>query len=166
MQDLVCSLKLPVLPLKLLDSSTVFARESSAQTCIDFGSAYPLPQCLRCSANLARDRDDRQPLRVVLALVLKQHPNCYLSYLWGIPGCSCHDSILSRIEVSGNPGEVQCAILLDITLKYVAYWLLEAWAHKPFSAYGSECRQYGALPLLENCLTQPSFSCFSAGASD
>ena len=42
--------------------------------------------------------------------VLQHHPNCPFSYLWGIPRCSCHDSILSNFGVSGNPGAVHNGI--------------------------------------------------------
>jgi len=39
--------------------------------------------------------------------VFQHHPNGPFSYLWRIPRCSCHDSILSNFGVSGNPGAVQ-----------------------------------------------------------
>jgi len=39
--------------------------------------------------------------------VLEDHPNRPLPHLWGVPPVSCHDRILSRNGVSGNPGAVQ-----------------------------------------------------------
>ena len=42
----------------------------------------------------------------MLARMLEDHPHRPFAYLWGILPGFCHDSILSRNGVSGNPGAV------------------------------------------------------------
>jgi hypothetical protein len=119
-ENLVRSSQLAVLPLKFLHPGPLIARQSSAPTRINLGPTHPLPKRFPC---LAADRGVQpillsmetiadlpaagRPLRAMFMFVLQHHPNCPLSYLWRIPRCSCHDSILSNFEVSGKPGAVQ-----------------------------------------------------------
>jgi len=56
---------------------------------------------------LCRNGAHRCPLRFVLLLVLKDHTHRPVPYFWGISLLRVHDSILSRIGVSGKPGAVQ-----------------------------------------------------------
>jgi len=65
--------------------------------------------------------------------VLQHHPHRPLSYLWGIPARSCHDSILSRSGVSNFPGAVQIVrvrpdlwrAVLDFSRGYDYLWDLD-----------------------------------------
>jgi len=67
----------------------------------------PLPWRLRRTADLARNRHYRRPLRTILPGVPKNEPHCPLSYLLRIPALSCHGPILSTYGASGNPGAIQ-----------------------------------------------------------
>src|SRR5262249_25203153 len=67
-------------------------------------------QGLPCAADLSRNRDDRRPLRLVFPLMLEHHPNSPSTELRRILCCCFHDSILSRIGVSGNPGAVHVGL--------------------------------------------------------
>jgi len=58
-------------------------------------------------ADLCGDRPDGRPLRAVVALVLENHSNGPFLDFWGKSVLLAHDSILSRLGVSGNPGAVQ-----------------------------------------------------------
>jgi len=57
--------------------------------------------------------------------VFQHHPNGPFSYLWRIPRCSCHDSILSNFGVSGNPGAVQDIEGLQTNVR----WLVDQGVH-------------------------------------
>ena len=106
-QDLVRPSQLTYLALQILDPRAVVAGDSVPTTGVHLSSTYPLAQRLGPTADLGRDRAHRLPLRVVLAPLVQYQPNCPLAHLWGIPASSCHDSILSRNEVSSKLRAIQ-----------------------------------------------------------
>jgi hypothetical protein len=81
-QNLVGPLQLPHLAFELLETITVRAREAIAPALVDFGLPDPFPQGLAGAANLAGDRDDSRPLRLVFSMVLKHHPDSPFAKLW------------------------------------------------------------------------------------
>ena len=92
-QDLVRPSQLTYLALQILDPRAVVAGDSVPTTGVHLSSTYPLAQ--------------RLLLRVVLVPLVQYQPNCPLAHLWGIPASSCHDSILSRNEVSSKLRAIQ-----------------------------------------------------------
>jgi len=51
-------------------------------------------------------KNDRAGFEKLLARVVENQPYRPLTNFWEVSGWSCHDPILSRNEVSGNPGAV------------------------------------------------------------
>src|SRR5439155_5756382 len=107
LQDLVGASQLEVLALERLQSSPFVRGQPRTLAGVTLGLPYPTTQRLRGAADLLDDRGDRRPLRIVLVLLLEDHPNCPVPNLGGEPARSCHDPILSRNGASGNPGAVQ-----------------------------------------------------------
>src|SRR5688500_14587109 len=75
LQDLIRPAQLAVLALELLDALSLGGAHARPRTAIDLGLANPLAQRLVRHPQLARDRRDRRPLRLVLGLVLEHHPH-------------------------------------------------------------------------------------------
>src|SRR5262245_2482192 len=113
-QDLVGAFQLQVLAFELLEAFSFRTRQPGAFALVTFGLPYPFTQGLPCAADLTRNRDDRRPLRLVLPLMLEHHPNSPFTELRRIFCCCFHDSILSRIGVSGKPGAVQLLAHADL----------------------------------------------------
>src|SRR5262245_52707417 len=106
-QDLVGPLQLANLAFEFLETITFRTRHAGTLSLVALRLPYPFTQGLPCAADLTRNRDDRRPLRLVLPLALKHHPDGPFTELRRILRCCFHDSILSSIGVSGNPGAVQ-----------------------------------------------------------
>src|SRR5262249_28670053 len=109
-QDLVGAFQLQVLAFELLEALSFRTRQPGAFALVTLGLPYPFTQGLPCAADLTRNRDDRRPLRLVFPLMLEHHPNSPFTELRRIFRCCFHDSILSRIGVSGKPGAVQSGL--------------------------------------------------------
>src|SRR3954451_24892112 len=82
-QDLVGLPEFAVLPLQRLDPLALVRGRPGPHALVAFSLAYPVPERLARAADLGRNRADRRVLRVVLALVLQQHPNRALAHLRG-----------------------------------------------------------------------------------
>src|SRR5262249_53687576 len=95
-----------VLAFELLEALSFRTRQAGAFALVTLGLPYPFTQGLPGAADFTRNRDDRRPLRLVLPLMLEHHPNSPFTELRRIFRCCFHDSILSRIGVSGKPGAV------------------------------------------------------------
>src|SRR4051794_566152 len=74
-QDLVRAPQLAVLALEVLDARRLRAAHAGPTAAIDLGLPHSLTQRLVRRPELPGDRDDRVPLRRVLALVLEHHPH-------------------------------------------------------------------------------------------
>lgn len=75
---------------------------------ITLGLTHPAAQRLPRAADLACHRLDRRPLRRMLVLMLQEPPNRALTHLQRVPLVHFdHDSIHSRIGVSGKVGAVR-----------------------------------------------------------
>src|SRR3954451_9833536 len=85
LEDLVRAPQLPVLALEFLDALRLHAAHAGPTAAIDLGPPHPLAQRLGRHPELLRDRDDRVPLRRLLALVLEHHPHRPLPDLSRIP---------------------------------------------------------------------------------
>src|SRR5262245_24350249 len=105
-QDLVGPLQLADLAFEFLEAITFRTRQSGALSLVALRLPNPFTQGLPRAADLSRNRDDRRPLRLVFPPVIEHHPNSPFTELRRIFRCCFHDSILSRIGVSGNPGAV------------------------------------------------------------
>jgi hypothetical protein len=81
-------------------SLMVGTRQSAAGAGITLGLTYPMSQGFSSASDLARERT-HCPLGSMFCLLLKDQSDGPLSDLRGIFRCSVHDSILSRIGVSG-----------------------------------------------------------------
>jgi hypothetical protein len=66
----------------LLEALSFRTSQPGAFALVTLGMPHPMAQGLRGTADLAGDRDDCRPLRFVLCLVLKDHPNCSFPYFW------------------------------------------------------------------------------------
>ena len=66
-------------------------------------------QCLRRTADLRCDRNNRRPARGMLALVVQNHPHRSGPDFGRefVRRLACHGSTFSRVGASGNPGAVQ-----------------------------------------------------------
>src|SRR5262249_12380919 len=100
---------LQVLAFELLETLLFHTSQPGTFALVTLSLPHPLAQGLRGTADLASDRDDRRPLRLVLPLMLEHHPNSPFTELQRILRCCFHDSILSRIGVSGKPRAVHTA---------------------------------------------------------
>src|SRR5262249_62280096 len=80
LQDLVGPPQLEVLPLELLEPLPLLSCQAGPPALVPLGLAHPLPERLRCTADLLGDRGDRRPLRIVSGLVLHDHPHSPLTH--------------------------------------------------------------------------------------
>jgi hypothetical protein len=111
------------------------------------GHMDPLAKRLCRSAYLSRDRANSRPLRVVLALVIENHPNRPFAYLWGIPDSLSHDSnplkkrslrqvraihrgILTTHSASAGPSEVRGFLLRCTYAPPSSLPAVDTWYHR------------------------------------
>lgn len=73
LQDLVGPTQLAILALKLLDALFLCSRDARPAALSDLRLPQPATQGLRGTTDLAGNRTDRRPLRLVLANVLQDH---------------------------------------------------------------------------------------------
>src|SRR5690606_18310151 len=106
-QDLVGLPQLAYLALERLHPRPLVRRQARAQPLVTLGPTHPVAQRLGRAPDLPGNRLDRRPLRTVRALVLQHHPHRPLPDFRGILHWLGHDSILSRVGASRNPGAVQ-----------------------------------------------------------
>src|SRR5680860_570267 len=106
LQDLIGAPEFAVLALEFLDARPLLCRHPGAQSSICLCLAHPFAQRLGGHAQLRRHRADRRPLGVVLSFVFKDHPHGPLPDFTWIPLLCVHDSILSKVGVSGKPEAV------------------------------------------------------------
>jgi hypothetical protein len=81
--------------------------EAAHNSLINIGTTEPTVDRLRNRPELAGNRRDRCPLRVVLVSVCPHQPDGLPPDLLWVLACSCHSSILSKVGASIRPGEVQ-----------------------------------------------------------
>src|SRR5690606_22047093 len=105
-QNLVRLAQLAILALELFQSLQVRRGRPGTNAAITLGLSNPTPQGFGRTTDLAGNRADRSPLRVVVPLVLQHHPNRSFLYFGGKLRLS-HGSILSREGASGKAGAVQ-----------------------------------------------------------
>src|SRR5690606_22470040 len=105
-QDLVGLTQLAHLALERLHPRPLVRRQARAQPLVTLGPTHPVAQRLGRAPDLPGNRLDRRPLRTVRALVLQHHPHRPLPDFRGILHWLGHDSILSRVGASRNPGAV------------------------------------------------------------
>ena len=102
--------QLSVLPLKLLQPLALIAGQPWLETTVPLGLKNPIAKGLPSATDLGRDRTDGPQLRAVFPGVLRHQPNRPLPHLWRISGLPAHDTILSKVGVSGNPGVIHALI--------------------------------------------------------
>jgi hypothetical protein len=91
-----------------LDALRLRGRQARALAGIGLGLAHPVPERLGRHPELAGDRRDRRPLRLVLMLLFKHHPRRPLTDLTRIRRLPRHMAwILSRDQASNFSGAVQ-----------------------------------------------------------
>jgi hypothetical protein len=74
-QNLIGSRQLPHLAFELLETIAFRVRKTIALALVALGLPDPFTQGFGGASNLARDRDDSRPLRLVFPLVLKYQPD-------------------------------------------------------------------------------------------
>src|SRR5690606_2777148 len=79
---------------------------------IALGLAYPTAQCFGGTTDLGRNRANRCPFRLVVALMFQYQSNRSLADFRGVLRRRLHGSILSRVGASGKAGAVQLTTTL------------------------------------------------------
>src|SRR5690606_4967703 len=123
-QDLVGLPQLAYLALERLHPHPLVRRQARPQPLVTLGTAHPVAQRLGRAPDLPGNRLDRRPLRTVRVLMLEHHPYRSLPHFRGILHWLAHDSILSRVGASRNPGAVHGEVGSQ------AMRPMPDWAHK------------------------------------
>jgi hypothetical protein len=111
-KNLIRQPKLSVLPPQHLEPLTLIAGQTCSTAFTPLSLSNSLPQRLRRTTDLARNRADRYPLRFILPLMLANKPNRPLPHFRCIPGSLTRDTILSDVDFSGKHGAVQNPVYL------------------------------------------------------
>ena len=98
--------QLPYLALQRLHPRPLIRRQAWALALITLGPPHPQPKRLGRAPDLPGNRPDRRPLRTVSVLMLQHHPYRPIPDFRGVLHWLVHDSILSRVGASRNPGAV------------------------------------------------------------
>jgi hypothetical protein len=102
--------------LEILDPLAFITGDAAHDTLINIGTTEPTVDRLRNRPELAGNRRDRCPLRVVLVSVCPHQPNGLPPDLLWVLACSCHSSILSKVGASIRPGEVHNQVEIELSV--------------------------------------------------
>src|SRR5690606_42117831 len=105
-QDLVGLAQLTHLTFQRLDPPALAAGLAFTFASTPLGLAYPTAQCFGGTTDLGRNRANRCPFRLVVALMFQYQSNRSLADFRGVLRRRLHGSILSRVGASGKAGAV------------------------------------------------------------
>jgi hypothetical protein len=135
-QDLVGRLQLAVLALQRLQLLGHLAGHASTRTPTHFGLLDPLIQCLRRTAYLRGNRQDRRPAALMLPGIVQNQANGTRAHFGGILArrFAHDDPSYSGVGASGKPGAVQkplkstplqakpsrCSVRVALSLRWIS----------------------------------------------
>src|SRR3979411_1374310 len=99
-------------PLQRLEPVRDVRWHAGSFAAVDLGLLHPFMQCLRRTADLRCDRNNRRPARGMFAPMVQNHPHRTGPDFRRefVRRLACHGSTFSRVGASGNPGAVQAVL--------------------------------------------------------